>query len=145
MEKEKLRQYIDACELIKETEHDIQRLKKKKQTVLMDSVKGSMPEFPYIEQHFHIEGTSCTYVEDSRLRIEEKLLEERRLKAEQLRAEVEAWMSTIPLRMQRIVRYKFFEGLSWERIAIKLGCHATADSVRMELERFLQKKIKEKK
>ena len=34
MDKEVLEQYIDACELIKETEADIQRVKKQRKTII---------------------------------------------------------------------------------------------------------------
>lgn len=68
MEKKVLEQYIDACELIKETEKDIRRLKKKRQTIVQTNVSGSNPEFPYNPQHFKIAGTAFTYEEDSRLR-----------------------------------------------------------------------------
>ena len=40
--------------------------------------------------------------------------------------------------MQRIIRYKIFEGMTWEQVAVKMGRKATADSVRMEMERFLR-------
>ena len=40
MEKKVLEQYIDACELIKETEKDIRRLKKKRQTIVQTNVSG---------------------------------------------------------------------------------------------------------
>lgn len=78
MEKKVLEQYIDACELIKETEKDIRRLKKKRQTIVQTNVSGSNPDFPYNPQHFKIAGTAFTYEEDARLRHEEKILEERR-------------------------------------------------------------------
>ena len=38
MDKEVLEQYIDACELIKETEADIQRVKKLRKTIIQDAV-----------------------------------------------------------------------------------------------------------
>ena len=56
MEKKVLEQYIDACELIKETEKDIRRLKKKRQTIVQTNVSGSNPEFPYNPQHFKMLG-----------------------------------------------------------------------------------------
>lgn len=129
---------IDACELIKETEKDIRRLKKKRQTIVQTNVSGSNPEFPYNPQHFKIAGTAFTYEEDSRLRYEEKILEERRENAQRLKVEVEQWMNHIPQRMQRIIKYKVFEGLSWSQVAAKLGRKATADSVRMEYLRFME-------
>ena len=47
MDKKILNNYIDACALVKETEKDIRRLKKKRKTVIQTNVKGSNPIFPY--------------------------------------------------------------------------------------------------
>lgn len=104
MEKSILEQYIDACELIKETEEDIQKLKKKKKTIVQTNVSGSNPEFPYNPQHFKIQGTTFTFREDSQLRMEEELLEKRKEDAEKIKTRVEEWMNTIPVRMQRIIK-----------------------------------------
>lgn len=139
MEKKVLEQYIDACELIKETERDIRRLKKKRQTIVQTNVSGSNPDFPYNPQHFKIAGTVFTYEEDARLRHEEKILEERREQAQRLKVEVEEWMNHIPQRMQRIIKYKVFEGMSWSQVASKLGRKATEGSVKMEFQRFFEK------
>ncbi len=76
MNKEILSEYIDACELIKETEQDITRLQRRKTTIVTGSVKGSMNDFPYAETHFKVEGMPYTYSDDVRLRAEEKLLED---------------------------------------------------------------------
>ena len=56
VDKEILSQYIDACELIKETEEDIRRVKRQRKTILQDRVHGSMKEFPYTAQSFKIRG-----------------------------------------------------------------------------------------
>ena len=42
MDKQILEQYIDACELIKETEEDIRRIRKQRKDILNDRVYGSM-------------------------------------------------------------------------------------------------------
>ena len=139
MDKTVLQEYIDACELVKETEKEIQKLNRKKKTIIQTNVKGSMHEFPYVEQHFKVQGTTFTVKDDSRLRYEEKLLERQKAKAEQNKLQVEEWMMTISSRMQRIVKYRYLEGLSWGQVATKMGKKASADSVRMELERFLKK------
>ena len=138
MDKKILNDYIDACELIKETEKDIRRLKKKRKTVIQTNVKGSNPRFPYQEQHFRVQGTAFTYQDDGNLRLEEKLLEQRKENAEKIKRQVEEWMLTIPIRMQRIIRYKIFEEMTWEQVAAKIGRKATGDSVRMEFERFMR-------
>lgn len=139
MEKHILQDYIDACELIKETEADIRKLKRKKKTIIQTNVKGSNPDFPYQEQHFKVQGTTFTFRDDSQLRIEEKLLTERKANAEKIKLQVEEWINTIPNRMQRIIRYRIFEGESWEQVAKRLGRKATGDSVKMEYRRFLEK------
>lgn len=138
MDKKVLQDYIDACELVKETMQDIKRLERKKKTIVQTNVKGSMHEFPYAEQHFHIEGTAFTYSDDGQLRMEERLLLERKEKAEKIKVSVQEFLNTAPARMQRIIRMKYFEGLNWEQVADKMGRNATGDSLRMELERFIQ-------
>ena len=140
MDKKILREYADACKLIKETEEDIRKVWQKKKTVIQTNVKGSMHEFPYAAQHFKIEGSTFTVRDDSRLRQEEILLEMRKEQAEAIRQQVHEWMLTIPVRMQRIIRYRYLEELSWEQVAVKMGRKATADSVRKELDRFFEEK-----
>nr|DAY64407.1 MAG TPA: Protein of unknown function (DUF722) [Caudoviricetes sp.] len=140
MDKQILEQYIDACELIKETEEDIRRVKKQRKTILNDRVYGSMKEFPYTVQGIKIHGMAYSVVSDpGSLEAYERLLEERKTRAEEIKVQVEAWLNTIPQRMQRIVRFKFFEGLSWGEAATKIGRKATADSIKMEFRRFLEK------
>lgn len=135
-----LSQYIDACEQIRETEKEIRKLEQKKKTVIQTNVSGSNPDFPYNTQHFKIEGMAFSYADDSRLRFEEKLLEERKTQAQEIKLEVEQWMLTVPVRMQRIIRMRIFEGMSWGEVAVKMGRRATADSVRLEFQRFMTEK-----
>ena len=139
MDKTILQDYIDACELLKETEKEINRLNQKKKTIIQDSVKGSSHEYPYIERHFKVQGTAFTVKDDSRLHHEEKLLEQRKAKAESVKCQVDEWLLTVPIRMQRIIRYRYLEGMTWEQVAVRMGRRATADSVRKELERFFEK------
>lgn len=138
MDRNILDQYIDACELVKETEEDIRRLRKRKEAT-MDSVRGSNPEFPYQAQSFRIQGTQEKIGDRARLDEEEKTLLVRKENAKRIKREVEAWMNTIPQRMQRIIRMRIFKNLEWERIADAIGRGATGDSVRKEFERFMKK------
>ena len=138
MDKAILQDYIDACELVKETEAEIRKLNRKKRTVVQTNVKGSSPDFPYIEQHFRIQGTTFTVKDDSHLRYEEKALAQRKARAEEVKHQVDEWLLTVPRRMQRIIRYRYLEGMTWEQVAARMGRRATADSVRMELNNFLK-------
>ena len=139
MDKEILKQYIDACEQVKEAKADILRLKKNRKKIVQDRVSGSAHEFPYTAQSFHIEGLSYPVVKDpDELDRREEILRERLQRAEEIKRQVEAWMLTIPQRMQRIIRYRVFEELSWNEVAIRMGRKATADSVRMESTNFMK-------
>lgn len=140
MDKHILDQYIDACALIEETKKDIQKLRQKKRTVIQTNVSGSNPEHPYNPQHFKIQGTTFTLREDSQLRMEEKLLEKRKEDAEKIKIQVEEWMNTIPVRMQRIIRYRVFKGMTWQQVAKKMGRKATEISLKKEYQRFFEKK-----
>ena len=139
MDKEILKQYIDACEQVKEAKADILRLKKNRKKIVQDRVSGSAHEFPYTAKSFHIEGLSYPVVKDpDELDRREAVLRERLRRAEEIKRQVEAWMLTIPQRMQRIIRYRIFEELPWGEVAIKMGRRATADSVRMEYTNFMK-------
>lgn len=139
MNKNILNDYIDACEFIKETEKEIKRLRKNKKVVI-DKVKGSNPEFPYEPRSFGIAGTRETYANADALRYEEQLLETQKKEAEDLKEQVDEWMKTIPYRMQRIITYKIFKEMTWEETAKLMGRNATGEGIRMEYNRFMNKK-----
>ena len=139
MDKQILKDYIDACAQVKETKEALLKLQKAKKRREQDAVKGSSHEFPYTAQTFHIEGIAYPLIQDpgEEDRLEE-ILRERLRKAERIKHDVEAWLNTIPMRMQRIIKYKIFEGLTWNQVAIRMGRKATADGVRMEYVNFMK-------
>lgn len=136
MDKKILEDYIDACAFIKETEDEIKKLEKRRR-IVQDKVKGSNPDFPYEERSFSLHGTTETLAEAGRLARERQILEDQKAEAEELKLQVEEWMQEIPFRMQRIIKYKFFNRLSWEEVATLIGKKCTADGVRMEFQRFM--------
>ena len=131
MDKKILEDYIDACEFIKETEAEIKKLEMKKRFV-QDKVRGSNPDWPYEERSFSLGGSVETAADAF------TLAREKRKVASDLKLGVEEWMKEIPFRMQRIIRYKFFNRLSWEEVAMLMGRKCTAGSVRMEYQRFME-------
>ena len=60
-------------------------------------------------------------------------------KAEELKLQVEVWMISIPFRMQRIIKYKIFEDMTWQQVADRMGRKITEASVKMEFKRFFEK------
>ena len=58
--------------------------------------------------------------------------------AAKIKLQVEEWMLTIPQRMQRIIKYKIFEEMTWAQVAVRIGRKATPDGVRKEFEAFMK-------
>ena len=85
---------------------------------------------------------ACKVAEDTERELEkknEKVLCQQMERAESIKRQIEEWLVGQPMRMQRIVRYRIFQRLSWEETAQKMGRGATRDSVRMEYRRFFEK------
>ncbi len=137
VDKKVLSDYIDACEFIRDTEAEIKKLEKRRR-VVQDKVKGSNPEFPYEERSFSLHGTTETLAEAGRLARERQTLEDQKAEAEELKLQVEEWMQEIPFRMQRIIRYKFFRGLTWEEVATLMGRQGTGEGIKKEFQRFMK-------
>ena len=138
MDKQILKQYTDACELIKDTKEEIRKLRKRRSQIQNDSVKGSMQEFPYTLQTYHLEGLGYATVKDpDELDRMEDLLVERIKNAGRIKRQVETWLNTISPRMQRIIRYRVFDDMTWAQVAIRMGRKTTEASVKMEFQRFM--------
>lgn len=121
MDKDILKDYIDACAQVKETRQAILKLKKARRRHEQDAVKGSSHDFPYTAQTFRIEGVGYAAFRDpgaeDRLEV---ALQERLEKAELIKRDVETWLNGVPMRMQRIIRYRFFEEMQWSQVAKKI-------------------------
>ena len=137
MDKTILTQYLDAEKLIEYTERQIRRLRAEKEVLLSDTVKGSNPYFPYEPMTFKVEGFGSAAYSDEQIRKLEKILEERKKIAADLRLEVEAWMNTLPTRIQMIVNLKFLNAYTWDEVSRKIGRNSTPDGLRMEYQRYL--------
>ncbi len=140
MDKSILYQYIDACELVKDTEREIEQIRRHRREIVTDKVKMSDYDFPFGQISYTIRGIPYDAQDQKALERQEQILEERKAAAEAIKQQVEEWMATIPMRMQRIIRYKIFDGLTWERVAERIGRKATGEGVRKEFERFMAEK-----
>lgn len=145
MEKTFLENYMDACEMIKETEVEIRKLEKERRTIVSDVVVGSNPEWPYQKMSFTISGIPDREYTLLKLDRERERLERQKQEAQWLKGQVEEWMTGIPFRMQRIIRHKIFEKLTWEETAMSMGWKATGESVKKEFQRFMKQAEHKKK
>ncbi len=124
--------YIDACELEKELDERIQDLEQ--QSIAHDVVSGSNPEHPFQAKHFHLNGEA----KQMELEAERNNLKRQKEKVKRIRQQVEEIIEQAPPRIQRIIRYKYFDKLSWEEIADKIRHGASGESIRKEFQRFLK-------
>lgn len=140
MDKQILYQYIDACELIKETEAEIERLRRRRRETVTDKVRMSDYDFPFGEISCTIHGVPYDALDHDALDRKERILEQRKVAAEAIKLQVEEWLVTVPPRMQRIIRYKVFVGMTWEEVAQRIGRKATGEGIRKEFDRFMAEK-----
>lgn len=142
--KEILIQYSDLQEEVKEVRERIDKTEKQIAKIedegnVIDTVTGGAGN----NQHFKIEG--FPYPEYSR---KKTLLYARKATLASLEMElletlnqVEEFIASVDdSRMRRIITLRFIDNLSWFKVAEKIGGRSTADSVRMEFNRFIEKK-----
>lgn len=113
MTREELKQYRALKREIRMLQERIS-----KQERVTDTVTGSSPYFPYTAHHVTIEGTAQDMVATRR----ERRLKRQMQRAEELAEGIEQFIESITdSEMRQIMRYRYLEGLSWQRVAYKLG------------------------
>ncbi len=105
-----------------------------KQEQVSDSVRGSMPSFPYVERHATITGyTSAS---------NDKLKELSALKAEYTNLERYIY-SISDIQFRFIFTMRFINCKSWKWIAMKIGGNNTEDGVKKMVYRYLSKQVEQ--
>ena len=140
--KEILNQYTNLRKECKEVREKIDKLEKQIEKIedegaVIDKVRGGEGGL----QSFRIEG--FPYPEYSR---KKTLLFARKAKLSEIELDllekvnmVEEYISSLSdSHIRRIISLRVVEGLSWNKIAIKMGGNNTEDSVRMSYNRFIE-------
>ena len=140
VDKQILYQYIDACELVKETEQEIERIRRRRREIVTDKVRGSSYDFPFVQISCTIHGIPYDVQDQEMLDRKERILEERKAAAETIKLQEEECLVTGPLRMQRVIQYKVFEQLTWAQGAQRMGRKNTENGLKKEFERFMRAK-----
>src|SRR5690554_5394045 len=116
--KKLLTQYTDLQAEIKDLEKRIKKLENFK--VEHDKVVGSDSEFPYRPRSFKIEGYNIRDID--RLNKLKEVLIERKIKCEELKLQIEKFISNIPdSRTRRVFQYRYIDGLTWLQIAMRMN------------------------
>lgn len=151
-------QYSNLQEEVKEIREKIEKLERMIQQdkkrmgeieageVVKDKVYGG----PGGNQGYVIEGVPVKEYErrrtdllSKRFLIEKQMaiLEDREHNLLEKTNEIEIFLSTVKdSRMRRIINLRFVEGLSWNKVADRIGGGNTEDSVRMSFNRFMENK-----
>lgn len=132
--RKKLKEYAEACRTVQELEAGQDR--GKGPCTVSDIVKGSMAEHPYLEKRCHIEGMPCGTPES--YLYQRHVINSQKEEALRIMREVEQAVMQAPLRIQRIIRFKYFQNLKWEEVADRMQGRATGESVRKELDRYFK-------
>ncbi len=132
-----LSQYQQIKGEIKTLEPKIKLHDREQKTVVVDSVKGSSPEFPYVVHSIPIAG----YPNDRKFTSKRKRLEvtrrNRLAKLLALEVEIEECIDSISdSQLRQIITYRFIDGLSWNDVANEMG--GSPDSYRMALKRYFK-------
>jgi len=116
--KDLLMQYKDLQQEIKDLERRIKKLENYK--VERDKVRGSSSEFPYTLRSFTIEGYNIREID--RVNRLKNLLVKRKSKCEDMKIQIEEFISNIPdSRTRRVFQYRYIDNYSWLNIAMKMG------------------------
>ena len=119
MDRETLKNYRDLLTEIKRLNYRIEKLKR--ETVEIDSVRGSNPNFPYQEVMFNIEGIVDNSV--SVRRLQARLKKRQDLCLEE-REKIEDFINHLPSsRLRLIFDLRYIEGKSWLSISKALGAY----------------------
>lgn len=140
--KDCLTQYCDTKEEIQELEKKIQKLENSYKVA--DIVDTSSAIFPYTQKTLKIE--SIDYIKQKRIYSYKDLLKARYDRLLEQQIKVEEFIDKLPTsRLRQIFENKYFNGYSYVKIAMiinknKKGNYVTAESIRKEHDRFLEKK-----
>ena len=141
MSKEELQEYIDVMRLAAETEKRIKRIEKN-----IERLEGKVDTADIVMggygggRHYRIEGSAeCTKMRTELMR---QKLHLEKLDRELMKKswEVEKFIESIKeLRKKRIFLLRYIDGMSWEEVAREMGPGNTADAIRMEHGRYMDR------
>ena len=137
MTRQDLENYIYLQGEIEDLRLEVANLKTKSAQVVSDTVQGSSNEYPFTQHPISIRGCDAS----AREKYEQKkaLLYNRITELEQKKAEISQWIDSVPqVRMRRLLRYRYIDGLKWPGIAARLG-YNSSDAARIDHDRFLKK------
>lgn len=120
MNRKMLESYKPNERLIERNRKKITGEKQRELSVVRGKVKGSSPDFPYIEQSFSVEMDDPIEADRQHKRIQQ--LEDEIKRAEQENTEIEQFINEIPEAKDReIFRYRYIDGMKAKEVGDIVG------------------------
>lgn len=139
MTRQDLENYIYLQGEIKDLRLEVANLKTKSAQIVSDTVQGSSNQYPFTQHSIFIRGCDTFAIKEYEQKRAE--LYNRIIDLERKKAEISQWINSITqVRIRRLLRYKYIDGLKWPGIAARLG-YATESAARMAHDRFLEKNL----
>jgi len=135
-----LEQYAAQRKEAADLERRIRQLEDRARGRVSDTVKASLPEYPYTEHTVTVRG----YPERTarHLAMTAGLLERQRAELARELAEIEAWIATVQdSRTRQLIRYHYLDGRSWASAAQAVYGHPCADVARMRVKRYCEENL----
>lgn len=130
---ELLEQYADMRREAQMWERELDELRKKN-SVVKDTVRGSMSSFPYTSHPVTIQGVPRP---SKRFAAREKRLEERRERLAERLAEIDDFIDGLEdSQLRQIIQYRYVKGYSWVKTARLVNNKESA--VRMRVQRYFE-------
>lgn len=131
----------ELTDIVRRKNKHEEELKKLENNIVEDSVKGSTTEAPYIETRVHIEGVADRgAVFRKRLAINKlrQQMENKEADILEKQSEVEEFLDSVDdCQIRQIIRYRFFDELTWGQVEAKMA-PLTAGACKMMLHRFIK-------
>ena len=136
---ERLKQYRDQCQELQQLKADITRAQLKMHRITTDSVRGSMPEHPYVEHTVVVRGIDVKYADTMHHRI--ALMEHRQKKLAAQCLEIGTWIAGLAdSKLRQIIALRFVKGYEWWKVArVVYGSPRYEDAVKKRVYRFFSK------
>lgn len=139
-----LEQYIDLIQEKEEVQKRITKLNRKLELInqdgnVKDAVKGGVGGW----QTFHLEGFPVADEDETKYLLNKniRILEQREHDIAEMVVKVDEYLNTLnDSRMRRMITFKYIQGMTWYQVADAMKGNHTADSCRMDMKRFLEKK-----
>lgn len=127
MTKAELEQLLDLRKEICELDARVEKLQRNRGRQVVDKVRTSTKEYPYIYTTKTISGIDETDKKHRReLTDSEILLLRRRQQAVEAEYKISQYIKSIKdSRIRRIISLRYEEGLSWEKVADAMNCDRT--------------------